>query len=47
MADEGGGEVLRDNCALTLSDEQLAGGVEHGAMLFPLQGPGWTAKSLT
>ena len=31
MAREGCGEVLRDTCALTLGDEPLAGGVEHGA----------------
>ena len=32
MPDEGGGVVLRNPCALTLSDEPLAGAVEHGAM---------------
>ena len=32
MADEGGREVLRDACALTLGDEPLAGGVEHRAV---------------
>ena len=31
MPDEACGEVLRDACALTLGDEPLAGGVEHGA----------------
>ena len=39
MADEGGGEVLRDTCALTLGDEPLAGGVEHRAMKLPVYGP--------
>jgi hypothetical protein len=32
MAHEGGGEVLRHARALTLSDEPLAGGVEHRAV---------------
>ena len=31
MSHERGGEVLRGACALTLGDEPLAGGVEHGA----------------
>ena len=31
MPDEGCSEVLRNPCALTLGDEPLAGGVEHGA----------------
>ena len=39
MSYEGGGEVLRDTCALTLCDEPLAGGVEHGAMKLPVHGP--------
>ena len=30
MSHERGGEVLRGACALTLGDEPLAGGVEHG-----------------
>ena len=30
MPDQGGSEVLGDPCALTLGDEPLAGGVEHG-----------------
>ena len=29
MPDEGGCEVLRDTCALTLGDEPLSGRVEH------------------
>ena len=32
MPHEGGCEVLRNPCALTLGDEPLAGGVEHGPM---------------
>ena len=32
MSHERGGEVLRGACALTLGDEPLAGGVEHGAL---------------
>ena len=39
MADKGGGEVLRDTCALTLGDEPLAGGVEHRAVELPVRGP--------
>ena len=31
MPHEACGEVLWDTCALTLGDEPLAGGVEHGA----------------
>ena len=31
MPDEACGEVLWNTCALTLGDEPLAGGVEHGA----------------
>ena len=31
MSDERGGEVLRGACALALSDEPLAGGVEYAA----------------
>ena len=31
MAHEGGCEVLRNTCALTLGDEPLTGRVEHGA----------------
>ena len=32
MSYEGGGEVLRRACALTLGDEPLAGGVEYAAL---------------
>jgi hypothetical protein len=32
MPYEGGGEVLRDACALTLGDEPLTGGVEYRAL---------------
>ena len=32
MPDQGCSEVLRDARALTLRDEPLAGGVEHGPM---------------
>ena len=32
MSYEGGGEVLRRACALALSDEPLAGGVEYAAL---------------
>ena len=32
MPHKGGGEVLRSACALTLSDEPLAGGVEYAAL---------------
>ena len=32
MPHKGGREVLRGTCALTLGDEPLAGGVEHGAL---------------
>ena len=39
MANEGGGEVLWDACALTLGDEPLAGGVEDGAMKLPVDRP--------
>ena len=39
MAHERRSEVLRDTCALTLSDEPLAGGVEDGAMQLPVHGP--------
>jgi len=34
MPHEACGEVLGDACALTLGDEPLAGGVEHGATQF-------------
>ena len=34
MPHEGCSEVLRDPCALTLGDEPLTGGVEHGAVQF-------------
>ena len=34
MAHERRSEVLRNPCALTLCDEPLAGGVEHGASEF-------------
>ena len=34
MPHEGGGEVLRSACALALSDEPLAGGVEYAALEF-------------
>ena len=39
MAHERRSEVLRDACALTLCDEPLAGGVEHGAMKLSVHGP--------
>ena len=32
MSYEGGGEVLRSACTLTLGDEPLAGGVEYAAL---------------
>ena len=32
MPDEGGFEVLRNPCALTLGDEPLTGGVEYAAL---------------
>ena len=34
MTYEGGREVLRGACALTLSDEPLTGGVEYAALEF-------------
>jgi hypothetical protein len=39
MAHEGCSEVLRNPCALTLSDEPLASGVEHGPKSGPKSGP--------
>ena len=37
MADEACGEVLGDTSALTLGDEPLAGGVEHGPVQFSIE----------
>ena len=39
MPDEGGGEVLRGACTLTLGDEPLAGGMEYAALEFRIYSP--------
>ena len=39
MPHKGGGKVLRGACALALSDEPLAGGVEYRALEFRIYSP--------